>query len=326
MRNITLILAAALLLVSCAGKRSSAKGDKITEEQTSAPIPPKIVNTKPLNRCYPGECEAPTSLAEYKAMLVREKIGLFVRLEEYTPEINKAVEELERYERGERKHYPAEQVKRALLVMTSDQGYYWNHGWESDTKGDLYPNEAYLFRFYEQAVRLCPRIDLLANHLSSDGRVGVVNYQEWNPDPLYCMLIYRRGENLFLQMVGEKADVHIDAIYPLTDAQGRRYYLLSNNLHKPRMHEEEWHRDHQYLDRFFRQFLYEEVCGELVLRCSTASFPFEAFSSKHRIVFSPTELCWKHCTKHGDHYHQVAGTPTLHLTLDGEQSHFKLIE
>ena len=326
--DITIITLLVLLSVGCGGRGGNSMA-KSGEQATHAerPTPPKIVSSKPLSRCYPGECEvdAPDTLRNYMKGLEEQKIELFVRLNEYTPIIEQAITELDRFSLGERKYYPVKETKEALQVLAHDQGYFWNHGWEPYDSEDLYPSEAYFFRLYEQAVRLSPRIDLLAHFCSSDGRIGIINYSEWNPDPLYSMMIYRRGESLFLRMIGKKGEVNITDTYPLTDTKGRSYYLLSNNLRTREIAEED---KLCYLPttNLFRQFLYEDVDGEMVLRCSMEQMPFDEPADGQKIVFNQKNLCWNICERNGKYYHQIEGTPTLHLTLDGANSKFTLTE
>ena len=115
-------------------------------------------------------------------------------------EVRQSIRELDRYASGKRKFYPAEDVKRALNLITFEQGYYYSHGSGDDE--DSNSGEIFFFRYLEQAIRFCPEISLLADFKSADDSVGVMYYSEWSAsNPLYSFLIYRQMKGCKVQMI-----------------------------------------------------------------------------------------------------------------------------
>lgn len=235
--------------------------------------------------------------------------------EEDSVDVWKAVKELDRYAKGERKYYPAEELRKALGILAFEQGYAWSHGMYEGEEGEeesdvINPGEAFLFRLLEQAARFCPRIELLADFHSPDQRAGVLYYPEWSAsNPLYSFLLYRSGDEFKVKMIGGKASTAIDKIYKLEDKQGQVYYLCSNN----------------FLRLYFCQYLYRMQDGEMELVCSVDDFPGGEMGD-YTIVFNPTKHCWTYCEKKGEYYHQIKGTRTLYLDLDQKKPAFRLNE
>lgn len=225
------------------------------------------------------------------------------------------IDTLDRFSRGEIEEFPAETAKSLLSSYAFTLGDCYSHsGFDDEEYKDslMYGEEAF-YRLVEMVVELSPSVEAIAERCSADKEVGVLNYAEWNPNALYSFVIYKKGEKLAVEMVGERATTYIENIYPLTDEAGRQYYLLSNNLKR-----EEYKR---YMYDPFCQYLYEKSEDGLQLRCHIIGEPFSC-SDYQYIIFNPRELRWNHCYKKGDLYHAREGSKTLHLTLEGENSHF----
>ena len=109
-------------------------------------------------------------------------------------------------------------------------------------------------------------------------------------------------------MIGDVGEAKIEKIFHLTDEQGREYYLCSNNNNGV----------------YFCQFLYgwkgEQL--ELIRELDVQFGCPESFEKGYELVFNPNQRTWSYCTKDGDLYHRVEGTPMLRLILDGDDSKF----
>ena len=224
-------------------------------------------------------------------------------------EVRQSIRELDRYASGKRKFYPAEDVKRALNLITFEQGYYYSHGSGDDE--DSNSGEIFFFRYLEQAIRFCPEISLLADFKSADDSVGVMYYSEWSAsNPLYSFLIYRQMKGCKVQMIGSKGNTNIEKLFQLKDEKGQTYYLCSNN----------------FQSLCFCQYLYCLDGDGMTLICSTDDDDYHpdwsADTSDYEIVFNPQNVCCNYCYKKGDYYHKIEGTKTLYLKLDGENSAF----
>lgn len=228
------------------------------------------------------------------------------------------LDSLDRYSRGEIETFPAEVAKSVLNSYAFTLGDCYGHNGYDDEeyKDSLMWGEEGFYRLVEMTVELSPSVEAVAEQCSADKEVGVLNYDEWNSNALYSFVIYHNGESLAAEMVGERGTTYIENIYPLTDTQGRQYYLLSNNLKR----EEEYSR---YMSDPFCQYLYEKSDEGLVLRCHIIGEPFSC-SDYQYIIFNPRELRWNHCYKKGDLYYAREGSKTLRLVLDGENSRFTI--
>lgn len=123
------------------------------------------------------ESTAPKNLTAYFDSLQQQ--GFFIPYHTDSTEQQKVIHTvalLQKYQIGERKYYPAEEVQAALELMRHELGYRQNHRGEELTTEET----GFFFRFLEQAARLCPDVHLLADVASADHKVGVINFQEWS--------------------------------------------------------------------------------------------------------------------------------------------------
>lgn len=220
-------------------------------------------------------------------------------------EINRAIVELEKYAKGNRKYYPEEDIRAAISIMNDCEGYFYNHG----PAPVINECSVFMYRFMEQAARLCPDIEFLADFCSKDKQIGIINQREWSPNPLLSMLIYNTNtdEGCRIRMIGEPEEVIIDKVFCLSDDKGNKYYLCSNNI----------------TDIHFAQFLFQMKDDDVELLCHTMEMPkCETYYSNSEIIFNPKKLCWERCVKKGKYYHRIDGTPSLRLEIDGKKSRF----
>lgn len=257
----------------------------------------------------PGDYEVthPKDLVAYFDSLCRE--GAFVATHTNDMEDSLAVWDairlLDCFAQGKGKFYPATQIRNALEILRLEQAYCFNHGVQDGNNG----GEAFMFRLIEQAALHCNRIDYITDFRADDRKVGVLYFGEWGLGlPLYSILVYQASEGFRVKMIGGVGEAKIEKIFHLTDEKERDYYLCSNN-------------DDGVC---FRQYLYgwrdDEPClireMDVEFRCP------ESHEKGYELVFNPNQCTWSYCTKDGDVYHPVKGTPILRLILDGTASKF----
>lgn len=271
-------------------------------------------------RLAPGEyvVDEPENLTAYFEMLC-SKYGaeVAVHIDDFNDSLKvwQTVGLLDDYAAGMRAYYPADEVRRALDEMAFQLGCTYNHNGFEDT---TYP-EIFFFRFLEQAVRLCPIVDFVTDFHSSDGSAGILNYREWNPDPLYSFLIYPTNDGLRAKMIGETGSTTIEKLFHLSDSVGREYYLCSNNGNMVYQEGIRW--------LFFCQHLFmrdgddlREVASHVGPNC------FVPKDFNDSVIFNPRLLRWDCCRQSGEAFVRIEGTPSLLLHLDGDKSRFVVIE
>lgn len=210
-----------------------------------------------------------------------------------------AIRELVDYAAGDRADYPASEVQQALRGMGRGLAYQEAHAGES--------TRVFFYRFLEQAARLCPDVALLSDVVSSEGRIGILAFDDWSElYSLFSFLLYRGDVGCKVRMIGDEG-TGIREVHCLRDKGGHTYYLCSNN-------------DCSMLT--FCQYLYLSSNGELVQVCSQQGFSEDLNWDKVSgnvlsVDFHPEDLTWT-CAG-GD-----ASCGVLRLILAGKKSHFMM--
>lgn len=224
--------------------------------------------------------------------------------------VENCIAQLQRYKNGERKYYPAEDIYRSLEIMRLELGYIYNHCGDAD--GDFEIRDYVFFiRFLEQAALLCPQLELLTNIMSADRKIGVINFQEWSPNPLFSFVLNENPQGgFFLTRINDIGSVKIEKIFTL-DNEGKKYYLLSNNNNLQQFS--------QYICIIenHKTFLFNGKNFTEAFNKWTASLP-----ENYTIVFNPQKVCWNLCKFKNNVFQPIEKTQTLYLKLDGEKSYY----
>lgn len=310
----SLVVATMLCLAACGHNSTEISSEDSQDNQMAQDV-----------RLAPGDytADTPDNITGYLQTLCLEHgavVALHCGDREDSLKIWQTVSLLDDYAAGQRKYYPAEDVRDALDALVLDRGYWYSHagylGYDYDDIDTDYA-EIFFFRILEQAVRLSPQIDYVTDFHSADGTAGILNYHEWSPNPLYSFLVFPTDKGLRVRKVGETGDTKIEKLFHLTDDAGREYYLCSNNG--------DLGGSDDYYGVAFRQFLYLRD-GDNMREVSSyvgPDFPPAGFEGK--VVFNPRLLRWNCCKKDGDKYVNVEGTQSLQLKLDGENSSFAIV-
>lgn len=329
MKKIAIIcsLAVSLVFASCDDSKNKQKEQKETEPQKTEvttndencePQEDNLINDEHLNKyreyyVLPGEfnVEETNELVAYFNYL--EEIGFVIASRSEGPApIKSAIVELEKYAKGKRKYYPEEDVNNAIDLMSDTEGY--AHGNE-EYISVINKSSVFLYRFMEQAARLCPNIEFLADFCSEDKQIGIINHNVWNTEPLLSMVIYKTKKGCKIQMIGKPEEVAIEKVFCLSDKYGNKYYLCSNNNSFS---------SYAY-NHLFAQFLYQKTGDGIELVCHTQDMP-EVDAYKSKIIFNPKRRCWEHCEWDGKYYQRIKGSPRLNLIIDGKNSYFEVEE
>lgn len=140
---------------------------------------------------------------------------------------------------------------------------------------------------------------------------------------MYSFLVYKTDKGHRVAMVGNPLECEISKLFRLSDAEGRVYYLCSNNGEDPEMSDK--------YNNSFMQYLFlkedENVClvAQFEPEYNKAHFGFALEDAKVKdpvIRFDPSTLQWSYCTKEGDVYRPIKNAPILTLTLNGAYSRF----
>lgn len=313
------------LTVSACGEVTPGKIKKamaaIEEERTPVPLP---VEDNPAEEAYwdgwdfsgalaqfPGACpvDEPEDLNAYFQDIHRRGAQIWVcDGEADSLYVWHAIDELNRFGQGQRTYYPKDEVQRAVALMNEaiEQRQQDLGMLDAD---QVYPGEAFLFRFMEQAARLSPQIDFLTDQQSPDYQAGIYCRQYSCNPPMYAFLVYRADDRYKVELIGHKEQTTINHIYQFSDEQNRTYYLCSN-------HE---------TSLSFAQYLYMGGEEGLESVCSTLLFQAKDIPDDNEIFFDPETRCWNFCVKREEGYRKVRGTRTLNLVLNGNRSFFRLI-
>ena len=158
-------------------------------------------------RLVPGQyvADEPDNLSVYFKTLCCEhhaEVAVHSNDDDDSLHVWQTVKLLDDYAAGRRKKYPAEDVREALDDMAFELGYIFSHVCYEDTNYA----EVFFFRFLEQAVRLSPCVEYVTDYQIADGTVGILNYQEWSPNPLYSFYVYPTASGLRVWLMGEIGD------------------------------------------------------------------------------------------------------------------------
>ena len=253
-------------------------------------------------------------LAYFEALCLEQRAVVAVHSNDPQDSLDiwNAIRLLDDYAAGRRKYYPVDEVRDALAALAFDLGYWFNHSNDEDTNRA----EIFFFRFLEQAVRLSPQVDFVTDFHCADGSAGILNYHEWNPNPLYSFLVYPTTKGLRVTMIGETGDTKTEKLFHLSDDAGNDYYLCSNNG------------DIDVSDIIynvaFRQFLFLRDGDKMDVVANYTKPDFTPDEFEGRIVFNPRLLQWDCCSQKGNTFIRIENSHSLHLILDGKKSRFTI--
>lgn len=217
--------------------------------------------------------------------------------------VRSSAHELHRFQTGERRYYPEEEVKGALIVLGSYLGKWYNH----TDLADLYIGLYYWYCFASQAALLCPNVEFICDYHSEDHQIGLWNEKSYWHFPMMSWLLAQQDNHCTIRLVD--FHTHFDRIFQIQDDRGRDYYLITNA----------W-------GDGFGAFLYEHRGDELVLVASNP--PFAEFGI---IVYNPIEHKWDICDRGWDYHYpdheywvKIEGTQSLYLHLDEDVPFFEV--
>jgi len=224
--------------------------------------------------------------------------------------INHAVHELRRFQIGERKYYPEQEVNDAFRAMS--HGFYAANGHADDSF--YYFAYHYLHCFGTQAALLCPNVEFVSDCHSEDHQVGLLSDGSGNTGPLFTAIIYKSGDRCIFQMVD--IGTELGKIFHLTDDDGRDYYLLTSGYSNNEI--------------FYYPILYlYERRNDVLCLAAQSEIPHVEMANGKELFFSecrfnPTKLQWDLCNEGEGYWYKIDGTKSFYLHLDGEKPYFEV--
>ena len=252
---------------------------------------------------------APGSLKEVPADIVTylEGKGIFEFFsydKNKQAKVRKSLIELQKYSDGKRKFYPAEDIKR---LLTSMQSIIIDRDLHSGEK--FVNNHVAFYSLLDIAINLCPDINLLAKHCSSDHAVGIIDFPDNFMGIFYHTLMCKVGENKFkahtLYLPNEVEGDGYDKIRRISVKDGVKTYIISNEIH-------------------FDVYVLTIGSNNKISSTKPANENEvkKWFDEKHEncdeqtntsIIFNPKKVCWEFCYPSGNVYKRVEGTKALYL-------------
>lgn len=222
-----------------------------------------------------------------------------------------AISKLQEYADGRIDEFPARLLMNEVCLRLDAE-------WMIDSEGYGYPYlwQLFTYRLLQQIVRYCPDISLIADFVSKDGGVGIIDMtlRSSNYQPCFNPVFLR----------GEDGQWHVfidDGFLPnrayRIERNGEVYYILSKHgdTIRSRGYDQFAVRvvksmeDGLFLQEIENQVYVEELAGYNV----------------ESILFDPSELTWKACSKRGDYFHQTSGYPVLRLGFGESNPYFELL-
>lgn len=261
----------------------------------------------------------------------RGVVGVY-HVEEDKNVVPVAIEQLHAFVNGDRKSYPYSEVMNAITTVAFELGYIDGHG--GVEQGYINLGEAFLYRFMEQAVYYCPDITKICHKTTSDSSAGIMAFKSWNKqDGLMSFLLYKSGDGHNKVMrITTGGQVTPEKIFKMHH-QGRDYLLCSS----------------YGSSASFSQllFAFREYDNEPYLAYSISLNPFAGNSGFFcitdgdnymtrvdipenvglydcKITFNPTKYKWEWCSKKGEYYHRVDGTPVVYVSLSDDDFGFNV--
>ena len=224
--------------------------------------------------------------------------------EECVAFVRETAHELYRFQAGERRYYPEDEINEALNILGEELGKGYNH----TDLADLYIGLYYWYCFASQAALLCPNVEFLCDYHSEDHQIGLWNEKCAWYYPMMSWLLVQQDNHCTIRLIDYHT--HLDKVFQIQDDKGRDYYLITNGL-----------------GRAFGAFLYEIRGDELVLVANYTDFRVE-YSAV--IVYNPREHRWDICDSRWDHdndqeyWVKIEDTPSLYLHLDEDVPYFEV--
>lgn len=223
--------------------------------------------------------------------------------EECVAFVHETAHELYRFQTGERRYYPEDEVKDALDILGEDLGKGYNH---TDLE-DLYFGLFYWYCFASQAALLCPNVEFICDYHSEDHQIGLWNEKRAWYYPMMSWLLVQHDHYCTVRLVDY--GTHLYKVFQLYDDRGRNYYLVTNDC-----------------GRAFGAYLYEKKGDDLVFVANNPSF-----TEYGRIVYNPIEHRWDICDQGSDYHYpdheywvKIEGTQSLYLHLDEDVPFFEV--
>lgn len=264
--------------------------------------------------------------------------------------LQKAIWELGRYQKRERRFYPEVEVKEALDCMSHGLWVISTHGSEASFVGGLY----YWFNFATQAALLCPNLEFISKVHSPDHQVGLygVGTSDDMYGPVMTCMITPQGNHCMIRIID--IDVALEKVFQIEDEFGKEYYLFASSGKRLKSVEEPaaylYDKTKEGLvcsaksallysaifDGFYETIpigtdedgntMFKVVYSDFTIKQSNMyNLSPSSFIDSLRIIYNPKKYQWDLCIRNGEEFwHKIEGTKSMYLHLDEKVPYFEI--
>lgn len=223
--------------------------------------------------------------------------------------IQNLADNLQGYKNGTKRYFPKEELDNVLDFLINSIGYVESHA------GYLNADDVKIFpRLLELAANICPDINLMATHTSTDKNMGVINiYPQYIGGYDFTAIIAKNNRGGFNINYLPQYQTQITRIRLIDNTNNPKQYLLSQ----------------EYNDNLFSVIYIADYNpnGNIKIHELSYDFNWEEWtsvkSSSHnmattdkKLYFNTKELSWSWCyTKENGYLEKIPGSKTLCIDL-----------
>ena len=267
----------------------------VTEESSLSDIIQKLQPIK-----YPNDIKA------YVDEIIADGQHLICSLPDLKDEQKKAIhdlaDKLQAYKNGTRRYFPKEELDNVLNFMMNSIGYVESHA------GYLVAEDVEIFpRLLQLAANVCPDINMMAAHTSTDKNMGVISI---NPAHIggynFNAIIAKADKGYKIQFLPNYNNA-VNRLRLIEGTDNPKKYLLSTEdnglLSEPIIAE--------YAQN-----------GNVTIRQLESDFNRDEWNnnttqSDKKLYFNPKELSWSWCyTKENGYLEKIPGTKSISIDLN----------
>ncbi|MBR5899527.1 MAG: hypothetical protein IKZ14_08695 [Muribaculaceae bacterium] len=266
-----------------------------TEESSLSDL---IKNLKPIK--YPNDIRA------YVDVIIADGQHLICTYRDQKDEYKKAVQDvadkLQAYKNGTRRYFPKEELDKVLSMLMNSIGYVESHAGYLVTKDiEIFP------RLLQLAANVCPDINMMAAHTSTDKNMGIISINPANTGGYNFNAVISKADNGYkIQFLPDYNDA-INRLRLIEGTDNPKKYLLSTE-------------DNALLS--YPCIAEYAQNGNVTIRELEQNFNLGEWNEKttqndKKLYFNPKELSWSWCyAKENGYLEKIPGSETVSIDLN----------